>query len=171
MFLIFQLFDVKRNSAFKLVVVYFLFPGSITCCCTKGPRTTRERHPFNILGDKKYWSVVSEIFSCFLFASLVTFQKASSTKENRLAKQVPFDIQIALTIWAPGVISVKYLLVISLLYKTQWSWESRTWSHKMNLIDASTNSPHYMYFYWKRIGMANEDLNFVLWRANVNRSF
>ena len=36
----------------------------------------------------------SEIFSCFLCATLVTFQKASSTKENRLEKSVPLDIQV-----------------------------------------------------------------------------
>ena len=28
----------------------------------------------------------------------------------------------------------------------------------MNLIDTSTNSPHY--FYWKHIGITNENLNF-----------
>ena len=56
------------------------------------------------------------------------------------------------------VISVKFLLVITLLYKTKWSWELRTWSHKMNLIDTSTNSPHF--FYWKLIGITNENLNF-----------
>ena len=38
-----------------------------------------------------------------------------------------------------------------MLYKTEWSWELRTWSHKMNVIDNSTNSPHC--FYWKRIGI------------------
>ena len=58
------------------------------------------------------------------------------------------------------VISVKFLLVITLLYKTEWSWELRTWSHKMNLIDTSTNSPHF--FYWKRIGITNENLNVML---------
>ena len=58
------------------------------------------------------------------------------------------------------VISVKFLLVITLLYKTEWSWELRTWSHKMNLIDTSTNSPHF--FYWKRIGITNENLNLML---------
>ena len=40
-------------------------------------------------------------------------------------------------------------------YKTEWSWELRTWSHKMNLIDTSTNSPYY--FHWKRI--TDENLN------------
>ena len=64
----------------------------------------------------------------------------------------------SLTLYALRVISVKFLLVVSLLYKTQWSWELRTWSHKMNLIDTSTNSLHY--FYWKQIGTTNENLNF-----------
>ena len=30
--------------------------------------------------------------------------------------------------------------------------------HKMNITDTSTNSPHY--FYWKRIGVTHENLNF-----------
>ena len=38
------------------------------------------------------------MFSCFLCAALVTFQKASSTKENRLTKQVPFDFQVVSTL-------------------------------------------------------------------------
>ena len=54
--------------------------------------------------------------------------------------------------------SVKFLLIISMLYKTEWSWELRTWSHKINLIDTSTNSPHY--FYWQHIGITSENLNF-----------
>ena len=56
------------------------------------------------------------------------------------------------------MISFKFLLIISMLYKTEWSWELRTWSHKINLIDTSTNSPHY--FYWQRIGITSENLNF-----------
>ena len=56
------------------------------------------------------------------------------------------------------MISFKFLLIISMLYKTEWSWELRTWSHKINLIDTSTNSPHY--FYWQRIGITSEHLNF-----------
>ena len=56
------------------------------------------------------------------------------------------------------MISFKFLLIISMLYKTEWSWELRTWSHKMNLIDTSTNSSHY--FYWQRIGITSENLNF-----------
>ena len=68
------------------------------------------------------------------------------------------DINTIEALQALRVISVKFLLVISLLYKTEWSWELRTWSHKMNPIDTSRNSPHY--FYWKRIGITNENLNF-----------
>ena len=30
-----------------------------------------------------------------------------------------------------------------MLCKTVWSWELRTWSHKLNIIDTSTNSPRY----------------------------
>ena len=40
-------------------------------------------------------------------------------------------------------INIKFLLVISIFYKTEWSWELTTWSQKTNLIDISTNSPHY----------------------------
>ena len=37
----------------------------------------------------------------------------------------------------------------------------------MNLIDTSTNSPHY--FYSKRIGITNDNLNFdVIWFKGVS---
>ena len=52
--------------------------------------------------------------------------------------------------WALRVISFKFLLVITTLYNTGWSWDLRTWSQKMNLIDSSTNSPHLLY--WKPKG-------------------
>ena len=76
--------------------------------------------------------------------------------------------QGGLTLQALRVTSVKFLFVISLLYKKKWSWELRTWSHKMNLIDTSTNSPHY--FYWKRMRITNQNLNFDIrvWRVNLN---
>ena len=54
-----------------------------------------------------------------------------------------------LTLLALRVISIKFLPVISMLYKTEWSWELRTWSHKMNLLDILSTSPHY--FCRKRI--------------------
>ena len=59
------------------------------------------------------------------------------------------------------VISIKFLLVISMLCKTEWSWELRTWSHKMNLIDILSTSSHY--FCRKRMGATNENSNFDLW--------
>ena len=78
--------------------------------------------------------------------------------QRPLFKELSQLTHLPLTLKALGVISVKFLLVISLLYKTQWSWELQTWSHKMNLIDTSTNSPSYVY--WKRKGITNENLNF-----------
>ena len=44
------------------------------------------------------------------------------------------------------VIRIKFLHVISLLYKTQWSWELRTRSHE--LIDTLKNSPRHFYCKW-----------------------
>ena len=65
-----------------------------------------------------------------------------------------------LTLWALGVISIKFLLVISMLCKTAWSWELRTRSHKMNFLDILSTSPHYFCRKW--IGERNENLNFDL---------
>ena len=65
-----------------------------------------------------------------------------------------------LTLWALGVISIKFFLVISMLCKTEWSWELRTWSHKMNLVDILSTSPHYLGGKW--IGTSNENSNFDL---------
>ena len=56
--------------------------------------------------------------------------------------------------------SIKFLSVISMLCKTEWSWELRTWSHKMNLFDVLSTSPHYFWRKW--IGAANENSNFDL---------
>ena len=53
-------------------------------------------------------------------------------------------LAILLTLKALRVISIKFLLVISKLCKTEWSWELRTWSqHKINLLDILSTSPHY----------------------------
>ena len=46
------------------------------------------------------------------------------------------------------VISIKFILVISMLCKTEWSWELQTWSHKMNLLDILSTSPHYFFRKW-----------------------
>ena len=47
-----------------------------------------------------------------------------------------------LTLQALKVISIKFLLVISMLYNTDWWWELWTWSHKINLLDILSTSPH-----------------------------
>ena len=59
------------------------------------------------------------------------------------------------------VIRIKFLLVISILCKTEWSWELRTWSHKMTLLDILSTSR--LYFCGKWIGATNENLNFDHW--------
>ena len=50
---------------------------------------------------------------------------------------------ILLTLKTLRVISIKFLLVVSMLHKTEWSQEFRTGSHKMNLLDIFTISPQY----------------------------
>ena len=35
-----------------------------------------------------------------------------------------------------------------MLCKTEWSWELRTWSHMMNLLDILSTSPHYFCRKW-----------------------
>ena len=58
------------------------------------------------------------------------------------------------------VISIKFLLVIAMLCKTEWSWELRTWSQRMCLLDILSTSPHYFYSKW--IGATKENVNFNL---------
>ena len=66
----------------------------------------------------------------------------------------------SLTLWSLRVISIKFLLVISMLCKAEWSWELRIWSHKMNLLDILSTSPRY--FCWKWIRATSENSNFDL---------
>ena len=47
-----------------------------------------------------------------------------------------------------------------MLFKTEWSWELRTWSHEMNLLDILSTSPHYFCRKW--IEATNENSNFDL---------
>ena len=51
-----------------------------------------------------------------------------------------------------------FSLVISILCKTEWSWELWTWSQKMNFLDVLSTSPHY--FCGKWIGVTNENSKF-----------
>ena len=56
-----------------------------------------------------------------------------------------------------------------MLCETEWSWELSTWSHKMNLLDILSTSPHYFCRKW--IGATNENSNFdaflyLEWQSN-----
>ena len=51
-------------------------------------------------------------------------------------------------------------LVISMLCKTEWSWELQTWSHKITLLDILSTSPHFFCRKW--IGATNDNSNFDL---------
>ena len=62
------------------------------------------------------------------------------------------------TLKALRVISIKFLLEISMLCKTECSWELWTWSH--NLLDILSTSSHYFCRKW--IGATNEHSNFDL---------
>ena len=72
-------------------------------------------------------------------------------EKKKINSQLAFNPALA-------VISMKFLLVISMLYKTEWSWELSVWSQTMNLNASSTTSPHYSFR--KRIGTTHENLNF-----------
>ena len=61
----------------------------------------------------------------------------SRTTEHGLLK--PFNLRM---------ISIKFLFVISILCKAEWSWELQTWSHKIYLLDISSTFPHYFYRKW-----------------------
>ena len=72
----------------------------------------------------------------------------------------PLFRSVILTLWAIRLISIKFLLVISMLWKTEWSWELQTWSHMMNLLVILSPSPHHFCGKWK--GATNENSNFDL---------
>ena len=76
------------------------------------------------------------------------------TNNNSLILTIPLTLQVL------GVISIKCLLVISMLCKTEWSWELQILSHKMNLLDILSTSPHYFCRKW--IGATNRNSNFDL---------
>ena len=65
------------------------------------------------------------------------------------------DLGLHLTLQTLRVIRIKFLLVISMVYKTEWSRELSTGPHKMNLLDILTISPYY--FYRKCVGATNEN--------------
>ena len=66
------------------------------------------------------------------------------------------------------MISIKFLLAISIICKTEWSWELRTWSHKMNLLDILSTSPHFL---WIRATNENSDFDLRVQRVKVKFIF
>ena len=63
------------------------------------------------------------------------------------------------------MISIKFFLVISMLRKTEWSWELRTWSHTMNLLDISSTSPHYFCRKWTEATKENSNFDLRVYRV------
>ena len=56
-----------------------------------------------------------------------------------------------------------------MLCETEWSWELRTWSHKMNFLDISSTSPHHFFRKWIGPGRTNENSNFDPRASRVKR--
>ena len=67
------------------------------------------------------------------------------------------------------LIDIKFLIVISMLCKTEWLWESQTWSHKTNLLDILSTSPHFFFRKWT--SATNENSNFDLRVLRVKTRF
>ena len=103
------------------------------------------------------WKLVLTFNSKMKCSFLFSLQKSFYNKKANLDQ---FPLTFCLTLEALRMISIKFLLVISMLCKTEWSWELRTWSHKMYLLDILSTSPHYFCRKW--IGATNENSNFDL---------
>ena len=67
------------------------------------------------------------------------------------------------------LINIKFLVVISMLCKTEWLWELQTWSHKTNLLDILSTSPHYFFRKWTLA--TNENSNFDLRSKGLKHDF
>ena len=59
---------------------------------------------------------------------------------------------------------------MSIHCKTEWSWESRTWSHKMNLLDILSTSPHYFCRKWIEATAKNSNFDLGVKRVKINQS-
>ena len=91
---------------------------------------------------------------------LSSYSSRISKVRSKLSKLLHETFVMSLVWQALTVISIKSFLVISMLCKTERSWELRTWSHKMNLLnDFLSTSPHYFCRKW--IGATNENSNFL----------
>ena len=91
---------------------------------------------------------------------LSSYSSRISKVRSKLSKLLHETFVMSLVWQALTVISIKSFLAISMLCKTERSWELRTWSHKMNLLnDFLSTSPHYFCRKW--IGATNENSNFL----------
>ena len=116
---------------------------------------------FNIISEVNKGRGFKYVHVCACFEVLSQYFKVQSLHTGIYSHcKWIFLPKSLLTLWALRVIIIKFLLVISLLCETEWSWESRTWSHKMNLLDILSTSPHYFCRKW--IGATIENSNFDL---------
>ena len=71
------------------------------------------------------------------------------------------------------MVSITFLLVLSMLWGTDWSWELRTWSHKMNFLDILSTSHHYFSWKWIRTtnGIQGLSINYLLSFSSSSSSF
>ena len=65
------------------------------------------------------------------------------------------------------LINIKFLDVISMLCETEWSWELQTWSHKTNLLDILSTSPHYFFRKWTLATKQNSNFDLRVLRVKT----
>ena len=122
---------------------------------------------------------ISSNFLSFYFYFIFFYNVSGNIRHISCTRMTRYLLSRDLNLKALKVISIKFLLVIAILCKTEWSWDLRTWSHKMYLRDILSTSP--LYFYSKRIGAIKENFNFDLkvlrvkqqrfWVMHVNRKW
>ena len=118
---------------------------------------------FSTLHSSSLWRTDTTIFTKFdkpPLSNKSPFQKEvclwlPTLKRCPIHKFIVHDINPL----SPKSDSIKFLLVISMLSKTEWSWELQTRSHKINLLDILSTSPHYFCRKW--IGATNENSNLI----------
>ena len=98
------------------------------------PSAICRRYPFIHLGEERQSGVK---FLVYMEA------KRRARLEPRTSRSRVRGVNRSVTHAALRVIRIKFLLVISILCKTEWSWELRTWSHKINYLDILSTSSHY----------------------------
>ena len=124
----------------------------------------------NLLGAIHINPHVFETAYFFTPIGLLSMHAVHLKPVNSLTEPHLFEtaLQNGLTPYALRMISIKFLLVISLLYKTEWSWELRTLSHKMNLLDILSTSLHYFGGKWMVATNANSNFDLRVWRVKAS---